>query len=105
MNDENEGDGPDAVSDSGDLVDISTNEPQSVGSHPEDHIEIPIESKSEEGDDGDEDDITDEEKIANLQARRDRLVRQEEFLLNLDRLFLSDGLRLLIILPSVGTAL
>ena len=103
MSDENEGDGPDAVSDSGDLVDISTNEPQSVGSHPEDHIEIPIESKSEEGDDGDEDDITDEEKIANLQARRDRLVRQEEFLLNLDRLFLSEGLRLLIILPSVGT--
>ena len=68
-----------------------------------DDFEIPLESKSERGDGGAEDEITDEEKIANLQDRRDRLVRREEHLVNLDRLFLSDGLRLLIILPTVGT--
>jgi hypothetical protein len=104
MSEENEGSVAEEEPNSGGLVDIAANEPQSVGSQPEDNFEIPIESKFEEdGDDGAEEEITDEEKIAKLQTRRDRLVRQEEFLLNLDRLFLSDGLRLLIILPSVGT--
>ena len=94
MSDENDTDEPVVEPDATNTEDLSI---------AEDNFEIPLESKSEGNDGGDGDYITDEEKIANLQKMRDRLVRREEHLVNLDRLFLSDGLRLLIILPAVGT--
>ena len=94
MSEENDTDEPVAEPDAANAEDLSI---------AEDNFEIPLESKSEGNDGGDGEYITDEEKIANLQKMRDRLVRREEHLVNLDRLFLSDGLRLLIILPAVGT--
>ncbi|MDP7000810.1 MAG: hypothetical protein QGH90_02805, partial [Candidatus Poseidoniaceae archaeon] len=65
---------------------------------------VELESEKDYSTDSDSEvEITDEEKLASLEIKRDRLIAREELLLNFDRVFLSEGLRLLIILPAVAT--
>ena len=86
----------------GNSVAIEENTPSS--SQVDESEMVELESEKDYSIDSDSEvEITDEEKLASLEIKRDRLIAREELLLNFDRVFLSEGLRLLIILPAVAT--